>query len=94
MFVEDLASQPALSEKLRALVMAVALPVRAAAMDDLATVIFSSGNTGDPKGVMLTHYNIAANVDQLSQVFAFEKHDRILGVLPLFHSFGFTGTFA
>ena len=62
-----------------------------AALDDLATVIFSSGSTGEPKGVMLTHGNIAANVEQLQQSFAFDKHDRVLGILPFFHSFGFTG---
>jgi acyl-[acyl-carrier-protein]-phospholipid O-acyltransferase/long-chain-fatty-acid--[acyl-carrier-protein] ligase len=61
-------------------------------IDDLATVIFSSGSTGDPKGVMLTHFNIAANVEQLGQSFALERGDRLLGVLPFFHSFGFTGT--
>src|SRR5439155_10461948 len=61
-------------------------------LDSLATVIFSSGSTGEPKGVMLTHYNIVSNVEQLGQSFAFNKDDRLLGVLPFFHSFGFTGT--
>ena len=63
---------------------------KAARMDRLATVIFSSGSTGDPKGVMLTHFNIAANISQVSQVFALDAHDKILGILPFFHSFGFT----
>jgi acyl-[acyl-carrier-protein]-phospholipid O-acyltransferase/long-chain-fatty-acid--[acyl-carrier-protein] ligase len=61
-------------------------------LDSLATVIFSSGSTGDPKGVMLSHYNIGSNIAQLEQVFDLGKHDRILGILPFFHSFGFTGT--
>jgi len=61
-------------------------------LDDLATIIFSSGSTGEPKGVMLTHYNIASNVDQVSQMFMFDSKDRLLGVLPFFHSFGFTVT--
>ena len=60
-------------------------------LDDLATVIFSSGSTGDPKGVMLTHYNIVSNVEQIGQIFALGGSDRILGILPFFHSFGFTG---
>lgn len=59
------------------------------AVDQLATVIFSSGSTGDPKGVMLTHANIASNIQQVSQVFMLDGRDKILGILPFFHSFGF-----
>jgi acyl-[acyl-carrier-protein]-phospholipid O-acyltransferase/long-chain-fatty-acid--[acyl-carrier-protein] ligase len=61
-------------------------------LDDLATVIFSSGSTGEPKGVMLSHYNIGSNVEQLEQVFGLNHRDSLLGILPFFHSFGFTGT--
>ncbi|MEI6084894.1 MAG: acyl-[ACP]--phospholipid O-acyltransferase [Verrucomicrobiota bacterium] len=71
----------------------VALPRdQSTALDSLATVIFSSGSTGDPKGVMLTQYNIASNIEQMGQTFAFKGDDRILGILPFFHSFGFTAT--
>ena len=59
-------------------------------MDELATVIFSSGSTGDPKGVMLTHFNIMSNISQVSQVFMLDGRDKVLGILPFFHSFGFT----
>jgi acyl-[acyl-carrier-protein]-phospholipid O-acyltransferase / long-chain-fatty-acid--[acyl-carrier-protein] ligase len=62
----------------------------ASPMDELATVIFSSGSTGDPKGVMLSHFNIMSNISQVTQVFMLGGHDRILGILPFFHSFGFT----
>ncbi len=61
-------------------------------INDLATVIFSSGSTGEPKGVMLTHGNIAANAESMIQAAGLEAHDRLLGVLPLFHSFGYTVT--
>jgi len=60
--------------------------------DDLATIIFSSGTTGEPKGVMLTHRNVAANADSEIQAIDARSKDRILGVVPLFHSFGFTVT--
>jgi acyl-[acyl-carrier-protein]-phospholipid O-acyltransferase / long-chain-fatty-acid--[acyl-carrier-protein] ligase len=98
--LEDAAAKPRLSEKLAALALWW-LPARvlmrlfaahAPAIDDLATVIFSSGSTGEPKGVMLSHYNIAANLEQLNQTFMLGSDDRLLGVLPFFHSFGFTVT--
>ena len=58
----------------------------------LATVIFSSGSTGTPKGVMLSHRNILSNVDAIAQLFWTTRRDRMMGVLPFFHSFGFTVT--
>lgn len=63
-------------------------------LDALATVIFSSGSTGEPKGVMLSHYNVVSNIEQMDQVFGLTARDRILGILPFFHSFGFTGALA
>ena len=61
-------------------------------IDSPATVIFSSGSTGDPKGVMLSHANIHANIEGIYQVIKLRKEDVVLGILPFFHSFGFTGT--
>jgi len=109
-YLEDVAPAPSSGEKLAALLRARLLPVSwlerslrtephsalptPPPLDRLATVIFSSGSTGDPKGVMLSHYNVGSNIEQLGQVFGFRSRDRMLGVLPFFHSFGFTGTFA
>ncbi|HTZ49222.1 MAG TPA: acyl-[ACP]--phospholipid O-acyltransferase [Verrucomicrobiae bacterium] len=101
-YAEDLALNPKFAEKIAALLAAKLLPARLLewflgvrkppALDDTATVIFSSGSTGDPKGVVLSHFNLASNVEQLEQVFHLNANDRILGILPFFHSFGFTGT--
>ncbi len=61
-------------------------------LDRLATIMFTSGSTGAPKGVMLTHANILSNLEAVAQVIQFSPDDRMLGALPLFHSFGFTIT--
>ncbi|PYS93151.1 MAG: acyl-[ACP]--phospholipid O-acyltransferase, partial [Acidobacteria bacterium] len=58
-------------------------------VDDVVTIIFSSGSTGEPKGVLLSHFNVDANVEAVAQVFHVDQHDRVLGILPLFHSFGY-----
>jgi len=99
--LEEAAASPKLAEKIVALLLWF-LPGRSIersltghdpkAIDDLATVIFSSGSTGEPKGVMLTHYNLASNIGQMAQTFMFNRKDCMLGVLPFFHSFGFTVT--
>jgi acyl-[acyl-carrier-protein]-phospholipid O-acyltransferase/long-chain-fatty-acid--[acyl-carrier-protein] ligase len=60
--------------------------------DDVATVIFTSGSTGMPKGVMLTHHNIATNVEAIDQVVHPKPNDSLLGIVPFFHSLGFTVT--
>ena len=102
LFIEDIAANPGTFEKLAAAIAAIAFPIsslerwagrtRNVGLDDIATIIFSSGSTGVPKGVLLSHYNIASNIEQLEQVFGFKPSDGVLGILPFFHSFGFTGT--
>lgn len=57
--------------------------------DDVAVVFYTSGTTGKPKGVMLTHRNILYNVERMvSTPYAFRSDDILLGCLPLTHSFG------
>ncbi|WP_224984354.1 acyl-[ACP]--phospholipid O-acyltransferase [Geomonas agri] len=60
--------------------------------DKSATVIFSSGSTGEPKGVMLSHHNIMSNIEALRMVFRVDLNDNICSALPFFHSLGFTAT--
>ncbi len=60
--------------------------------DDVMTVVFTSGSTGVPKGVMLTHENILFDVRGFEKAAAFKTSDTIIGVLPFFHSFGYTIT--
>ncbi len=61
-----------------------------AADDDLAVLLYTSGTSGRPKGVMLTHGNLTANLRQIQGHVEFTRQDVLLGVLPQFHTFGLT----
>jgi len=60
--------------------------------DDIAAIVFSSGSTGTPKGVMLSHHNIISNIESMRMVVHPTTNDCICGILPFFHSFGYTVT--
>jgi acyl-[acyl-carrier-protein]-phospholipid O-acyltransferase / long-chain-fatty-acid--[acyl-carrier-protein] ligase len=99
-FLEDVLAGMTSFARARMFVTAFVLPAwllsrlyaREGDAESLATVVFSSGSTGNPKGVMLSHRNILANVDAVAQVFQLRSDDVMIGVLPFFHSFGFTIT--
>ena len=55
--------------------------------EDVAEVMFTSGTTGAPKGVMLTHKNLIANLNSLSEVITGRSTDRLISILPLSHMF-------
>lgn len=65
------------------------LPARAKS-NDLAALLYTSGTSGRPKGVELTHANLCSNIRQIDEWVRFRRDDKMLGALPQFHSFGFT----
>lgn len=100
-YLEDLSKKISLMEKIGHALLTFILPARLIQgfycpekpdPNSLATVIFSSGSTGEPKGVMLSHHNVLSNIESLAQLFWVTKKDKMMGVLPFFHSFGFTVT--
>ncbi|MGE5192058.1 MAG: acyl-[ACP]--phospholipid O-acyltransferase, partial [Deltaproteobacteria bacterium] len=100
-YLEDFKDKVTAADKLVAAVQAYATPVWVLERmfgltkikpDDLMTIVFTSGSTGEPKGVMLSYHNIGTNVRAIGQMFHLKTTDAVLGVLPFFHSFGFTGT--
>ncbi|MBN1673529.1 MAG: MFS transporter [Kiritimatiellae bacterium] len=97
-YLEDIAPRIGAGAKLRALLKAAFAPGftfgrgRHVGPDDVATIIFSSGSTGEPKGVLLTHHNILSNIESFRAVYHFTRADRLCAFLPFFHSFGFTCT--
>ncbi len=74
--------QPVLREDVEA-----GSPAGAPAPGDLAVIVYTSGTTGHSKGVMLTHGNIVSDAFALLQIVPLEKHDRMLSVLPLSHTY-------
>lgn len=92
-YLEDAREQFKLADKLGVLVDLM-FPDRVEAPTDIespAVVLFTSGSEGKPKGVVLSHRAITANIAQVRAVFDFNTDDRALNALPIFHSFGLTG---
>ena len=101
-FLEDIPAQVRKADKLFGAAVAKLVPIPALGaflpglkddrLDATATVIFTSGSTGDPKGVVLSHRNVLSNVHQFDQHLRLLPDEALLGILPFFHSFGFTVT--
>jgi acyl-[acyl-carrier-protein]-phospholipid O-acyltransferase/long-chain-fatty-acid--[acyl-carrier-protein] ligase len=99
-FLEDLKDEIGTLSRLLLLLSAVVLPARVlyalfgrrAGINDPAAILFSSGSEGEPKGVVLSHRNIMANIRQISDVLDVRDEDTIMATLPLFHAFGLTVT--
>jgi acyl-[acyl-carrier-protein]-phospholipid O-acyltransferase / long-chain-fatty-acid--[acyl-carrier-protein] ligase len=68
----------------------VLLGLQVTKLDDPLTILFSSGSTGEPKGVILSHRNIAGNVESFRRSVDINPNDRMLCSLPFFHTFGYT----
>lgn len=100
-YLEDLKDKVTTADKAVSAFQAYAMPgamlrsslgLNALQPDDVMTVVYTSGSTGVPKGVMLTQQNIGTNVDGIDGVAQLTPNDCLVGVLPFFHSMGYTVT--
>lgn len=88
LYLEDIRAAATTADKLGGLIKywagakAYAAPAR--------VILFTSGSESKPKGVVLRHANILANIDQVACVIDYTSRDRMLNALPMFHSFGLT----
>ncbi len=98
-FLEDIKDRITLGDKLSALLntrlrtakgLHRALGLAHQTHDEVVTIIFTSGSTGIPKGVVLNGTNITSNVIGIDDTIHLDEHDVVLGILPFFHSFGYT----
>ena len=98
--LEDFASEISQLRRLLTLVQVVLLPaavlkllyLKRMSPASMAAILFSSGSEGSPKGVMLSHRNILANAQQISDMLNSEDEEVLVSTLPLFHAFGLTAT--
>lgn len=99
-FLEDLQTTMGRAERLSTWLAVRILPTwllqhsfcRGHDADATAAILFSNGSEGEPKGVMLSHRNLMANIKQTSDVLNTQNNDVVMGSLPLFQAFGLTVT--
>ena len=88
-YLEDIGKTIGIADKLRGF-FSWKKPLIARKPDDWAAILFTSGSEGSPKGVVLSHRNMLANVAQAAARIDFGREDKLFNVLPVFHSFGLT----
>ena len=88
-YLEDIRSTIALSDKINGFLQ-LKKPLVERVPSDWAAILFTSGSEGAPKGVVLSHRNMLANVAQAAARIDFGRQDKTFSVLPLFHAFGIT----
>lgn len=100
-FLEDVRDRITLGDKLSALLnvrlrsahsLHRALGLSGLRASDPLTILFTSGSTGFPKGVVLSSGNVSSNIDGINELVHLSERDVVMGILPLFHSFGYTVT--
>ena len=93
-YLEDLAAHISTKHKITAWLQALTADFwydRSLTAESPAVILFTSGSEGVPKGVVLSHANVLANLKQLESRISFNPQDDVvLNFLPMFHSFGFT----
>ncbi len=91
-YLEDVREHLSLRDKISAAIgqFVPSLVCAHPAPDDMATILFTSGTEGEPKGVALSHRNLVANVEQVRVHLALYDSDILLNPLPAFHCFGLT----
>jgi acyl-[acyl-carrier-protein]-phospholipid O-acyltransferase/long-chain-fatty-acid--[acyl-carrier-protein] ligase len=88
-FLEDVRGRIGFFDRLRG-IFGARKPLVPRLPDDPATILFTSGSEGTPKGVVLSHRNMLANAAQAEARIDFGRTDKVFNILPLFHSFGLT----
>ena len=99
-YLEELKDEVSAFRKIALLTASIILPSRllyalfgqTIDLEQPAAILFSSGSEGEPKGVVLSHRNIMANIRQVSDVLDSRHEDVVMASLPLFHAFGLTVT--
>ena len=100
LMLEDIKEEISTLSRISTLLKAIILPVsmiqksyfKDVSMNDTAAILFSSGSEGSPKGVELSHSNIAANAKQAAIELGAVDSDVVMSTLPTFHAFGFAIT--